>query len=93
MQTEKYLRLLFLALRRVLLYNAIIRPLGGTKLKEITSVHNSVVQLLRTLQKPKARKENGVFVAESAKMVREAVELGFAACWRLKAGAKKNMLR
>ena len=90
MQTEKYLRLLFLALRRVLLYNAIIRPLGGTKLKEITSVHNSVVQLLRALQKPKARKENGVFVAESAKMVREAVELGLCRMLAIESGREEE---
>ena len=90
MQTEKYLRLLFLALRRVLLYNAIIRPLGGTKLKEITSVHNSVVQLLRALQKPKARKENGVFVAESAKMVREAIELGLCRMLAIESGREEE---
>lgn len=44
-------------------------------MKEITSVHNAAVQLLRELQKPKARRENGLFVCESAKLVGEAVAL------------------
>ena len=59
-------------------------------LKEITSVHNSVVQLLRALQKPKARKENGVFVAESAKMVREAVELGLCRMLAIESGREEE---
>ena len=41
-------------------------------MKEITSVHNAAVQLLRELQKPRARRENGLFVCESAKLVGEA---------------------
>lgn len=45
-------------------------------MKEITSVHNPQVQRLRDLQKAKGRREAGVFLAESAKMVREAVGLG-----------------
>ena len=44
-------------------------------MKEITSVHNAAVQLLRELQKPRARRENGLFVCESAKLVGEAVAL------------------
>ena len=44
-------------------------------MKEITSVHNATVQLLRELQKPKARRENGLFVCESAKLVGEALSL------------------
>lgn len=44
-------------------------------MKEITSVHNAAVQLLRELQKPKARRENGLFVCESAKLVGEAITL------------------
>ena len=41
-------------------------------MKEITSVHNAAVQLLR------ARRENGLFVCESAKLVGEAVTLRLA---------------
>ena len=47
-------------------------------MKEITSVHNTAVQLLRELQKPRARRENGLFVCESAKLVGEAVTLRLA---------------
>ncbi|MBP3656158.1 MAG: RNA methyltransferase [Clostridia bacterium] len=45
-------------------------------MKEIASVHNPAVQFLRELQKPRARRESGLFLAESVKMVREAVALG-----------------
>lgn len=45
-------------------------------MKEITSVHNPQVQKLRELQKAKGRRETGLFLAESVKMVREALELG-----------------
>lgn len=45
-------------------------------MKEITSVHNPQVQALRALQKAKGRREAGVFLAESVKMVREALALG-----------------
>lgn len=45
-------------------------------MKEITSVHNPQVQMLRDLQKAKSRRESGLFLAESVKMVREAVALG-----------------
>jgi len=44
--------------------------------KEITSVHNPQVQMLRDLQKAKNRRQAGLFLAESVKMVREALELG-----------------
>jgi len=44
-------------------------------LKEITSVHNPAIQRLRELQKPRARRETGMFLAESVKMVREALSL------------------
>ena len=47
-------------------------------MKEITSVHNAAAQLLRELQKPRARREHGLFVCESAKMVGEAVALHLA---------------
>ena len=45
-------------------------------MKEITSVHNPQVQRLRDLQKAKGRREAGLFLAESVKMVREAIALG-----------------
>ena len=45
-------------------------------MKEITSVHNPQVQMLRDLQKAKNRRETGLFLAESVKMVREAIALG-----------------
>ena len=45
-------------------------------MKEITSVHNPQVQGLRDLQKAKNRREAGLFLAESAKMVGEAIALG-----------------
>lgn len=44
-------------------------------MKEITSVHNPQVQALRDLQKARNRRETGLFLAESAKMVREALAL------------------
>ena len=44
-------------------------------MKEITSVHNPQVQRLRELQKAKYRRESGLFLAESVKMVREAIAL------------------
>lgn len=47
-------------------------------MKEITSVHNAAAQLLRELQKPRARREHGLFVCEAAKMVGEAVALHLA---------------
>ena len=44
-------------------------------MKEIASVHNPAVLALRELQKPRARREQGLFLCESAKMVREALAL------------------
>ncbi|MBP3427001.1 MAG: RNA methyltransferase [Clostridia bacterium] len=44
-------------------------------IKEITSVHNPAVQAIKDLQKPRARRESGLFLAESVKMVREAIAL------------------
>ena len=44
-------------------------------MKEISSVHNPTVQSLRELQKAKARREQGLFLADSVKMVREAIAL------------------
>ena len=44
-------------------------------MKEITSVHNPQVAALRELQRPRARRESGLFLAESAKMVAEALSL------------------
>ena len=59
-------------------------------MKEITSVHNAAVQLLRELQKPRARRENGLFVCESAKLVGEAVALRLSLSKR---GARRNTRR
>ena len=44
-------------------------------MKEITSVHNPRLAALRELQRPRARRESGLFLAESAKMVAEALSL------------------
>lgn len=44
-------------------------------MKEITSVHNPQIQFLRGLQKAKNRREANLFLAESIKMVREALDL------------------
>ena len=44
-------------------------------MKEISSVHNPTVQSLRELQKARTRKETGLFLCESAKMVRETLAL------------------
>ncbi|MBQ7885601.1 MAG: RNA methyltransferase [Clostridia bacterium] len=44
-------------------------------MKEITSVHNPQIQFLRALQKAKNRREANLFLAESVKMVREAITL------------------
>jgi len=43
--------------------------------KEITSVHNPQIQFLKGLQKAKARREANLFLAESVKMVKEALAL------------------
>lgn len=44
-------------------------------MKEITSVHNPQIQLLKGLQKAKCRREANLFLAESVKMVKEALAL------------------
>ena len=44
-------------------------------MKEITSVHNSQIQMLKGLQKAKSRREANLFLAESVKMVKEALAL------------------
>ena len=44
-------------------------------MKEITSIHNPAVLALRELQRPRARREQGLFLCESVKMVREALAL------------------
>lgn len=43
---------------------------------EITSVHNPRIQSLRALQKAKGRREQGCFLTEGIRMVREAVAMG-----------------
>jgi len=45
-------------------------------MKEITSVHNPQVQSLKELLKARGRREAGLFLAESMKMVREAIGHG-----------------
>lgn len=57
-------------------------------MKEITSVHNPQVQFLRDLQKAKNRRAAGVFLAESVKMVREALSLSL--CRTLVIDAKRT---
>lgn len=44
-------------------------------MKEVRSIHNPTAQMLRDLKNTKARKETGLFVVESAKMVAEALPL------------------
>ena len=46
-------------------------------MKEISSVHNPQIVSLRELQRPRARRESGLFLAESAKMVAEALSLSW----------------
>ena len=57
-------------------------------MKEITSVHNPQVQFLRDLQKAKNRRAAGVFLAESMKMVCEAIALSL--CRTLVVDAKRR---
>ena len=47
----------------------------GQTMKEISSIHNPTVASLRELQKARARREQGLFLADSVKMVREAIAL------------------
>ena len=56
-------------------------------IREITSVHNPQVAFLRDLQKARARRESGLFLAESVKMVREAIDLSL--CRTLIVDAKR----
>lgn len=44
-------------------------------MKEITSVHNPQIMAIRELQKARARREQGLFLTDSVKMVREALAL------------------
>ena len=44
-------------------------------MKEITSIHNPQIMAIRELQKARARREQGLFLADSVKMVREAIDL------------------
>ena len=44
-------------------------------MKEISSVHNPRAAALRELQRARARREQGLFLADSVKMVREALAL------------------
>ena len=60
----------------------------GFGVKEITSVHNPQIQSISELQKAKARREQGLFLAESMKMVREAVALSL--CRTLIVEAKRQ---
>ncbi|MDO5379160.1 MAG: RNA methyltransferase [Clostridia bacterium] len=55
-------------------------------MKEITSVRNPSVQRLRELQKPRARREAGLFIADSVKMVREALSLSLCRTLAVEAG-------
>ena len=45
-------------------------------MKEITSIHNPVIQSMRALEKPKARREAGLFLIEGRKMAAEAMAAG-----------------
>ena len=45
-------------------------------IKEITSLHNPLIQSLRLLEKPKGRREQGLLLAEGRKMTAEALEAG-----------------
>ena len=45
-------------------------------MKEITSIHNPAIQSLRALEKPKARREVGLFLIEGQKMAAEAMAAG-----------------
>lgn len=47
-------------------------------MKEILSIHNPQVKALRNLQTAKGRREAGLFLADSVKMVREALSLHLA---------------
>ena len=57
-------------------------------MKEITSVKNPQIQAIRELQKARNRRETGLFLAESMKMVREALALHL--CHTLIVDAKRQ---
>lgn len=50
--------------------------MSGMPWKEIRSAHNPAVQALRALREARTRRESGLFLAEGAKMVGEALEAG-----------------
>ena len=50
-------------------------PLAGTK--EVTSLQNPLVKLIRALEMRKVRREHGLFVAEGAKVVATARDCGW----------------
>jgi len=60
----------------------------GYCVKEITSVHNPQIMAIRELQKARARRDSGLFLAESMKMVREAIALSL--CRTLIVDAKRR---
>ncbi|MDO5298886.1 MAG: RNA methyltransferase [Clostridia bacterium] len=55
-------------------------------MKEITSAHNPAVLALRELQRPRARRESGLFIVEGVKMVREALALSLCRTLIVEAG-------
>lgn len=57
-------------------------------MKEITSVHNPQIMAIRDLQKARERREQGLFLADSMKMVREAMALSL--CRTLIVDAKRR---
>ena len=62
-------------------------------MKEIASVHNPAVLALRELQKPRARREQGLFLCESAKMVREALALSLCRTLIVQRGREADYAR
>ena len=59
-------------------------------MKEITSIHNPAVLALRELQRPRARRESGLFLADSEKMVREALSLSLCRTLAVEAGREAD---
>ena len=59
-------------------------------MKEITSVSNPLIKGLRELQKPRARRESGLFLADSEKMVREALSLSLCRTLVVEAGREAD---
>ena len=62
-------------------------------MKEITSIHNPAVLALRELQRPRARREQGLFLCESAKMVREALALSLCRTLIVQRGREADYAR